>query len=185
MALISDLRVLVAECPLYTPAMPGSGKPMSVRMTNFGQLGWVTDKAGYRYQPCHPETGKSWPAIPAQLQELWENLARYPHPPEACLVNYYTGKARMGLHQDKDEIDFDAPVLSVSLGDTAVFRIGGNARKDPTRSIKLCSGDVLVMGGSARMNFHGVDRVIPATSTLLSGGGRLNLTLRRVSLPPN
>jgi alkylated DNA repair protein (DNA oxidative demethylase) len=183
MALISDLRVLVAESPFYTPAMPGSGKPMSVRMTNFGQLGWVTDKTGYRYQPCHPETGKPWPAIPAPLHELWEKLARYPHPPEACLVNHYTGTARMGLHQDKDEIDFDAPVLSVSLGDTAIFRIGGSARKDPTRSFRLQSGDVLVMGGPARMNFHGVDRVIPATSTLLNGGGRLNLTLRRVNLP--
>jgi alkylated DNA repair protein (DNA oxidative demethylase) len=119
------------------------------------------------------------------LLELWKNLAHYPHPPEACLVNHYTGKARMGLHQDKDEMDFDAPVLSVSLGDTAVFRIGGSARKDPTRSFKLQSGDVLVMGGPARMNFHGVDRVIPATSTLLNGGGRLNLTLRRVNLPPD
>lgn len=182
-ALISTLREQIAGCPFYTPAMPRSGKPMSVRMTNFGQLGWVADKAGYRYQPCHPETGRPWPVIPAQLLELWETLAYYPHPPEACLVNHYTGKARMGLHQDKDEVDFDAPVLSVSLGDTAVFRIGGSARKDPTRSFKLQSGDVLVMGGPARMNFHGVDRVIPATSTLLNGGGRLNLTLRRVNLP--
>lgn len=182
-ALISTLREQIAGCPFYTPAMPRSGKPMSVRMTNFGQLGWVADKAGYRYQPCHPETGRPWPAIPAQMLELWKSLAYYPHPPEACLVNHYTGKARMGLHQDKDEVDFGAPVLSVSLGDTAVFRIGGSARKDPTRSFKLQSGDVLVMGGPARMNFHGVDRVLPATSRLLNGGGRLNLTLRRVNLP--
>lgn len=182
-ALVSTLREQVAGCPFYTPSMPRSGKPMSVRMTNFGPLGWVTDKQGYRYQPRHPETGKPWPAIPAQLLDMWKKLAHYPHPPEACLVNHYTGKARMGLHQDKDELDFDAPVLSVSLGDTAIFRVGGSARKDPTRSIRLQSGDVLVMGGPARMNFHGVDRVLPGTSTLLNGGGRLNLTLRRVNLP--
>ena len=156
---------------------------MSVRMTNLGKLGWVSDKTGYRYQPHHPETTRPWPAIPEKLFELWEILAQYPHPPEACLVNYYTGRARMGLHQDKDEVNLDAPVLSVSLGDSAVFRMGGNSRKDPTRSIKLHSGDVLVMGGNARMNFHGVDRILPATSTLLDGGGRLNLTLRRVNMP--
>ncbi len=183
MALVSVLRERVTGCPFYTPAMPRSGKPMSVRMTNFGKLGWVTDKTGYRYQPHHPVTGKPWPAIPAQPLDLWQALADYPHLPEACLVNHYTGKARMGLHQDRDEMDFDAPVLSVSLGDTAVFRIGGTRRKDPTRSFKLQSGDVLVMGGPARMNFHGVDRVLPATSTLLNGGGRLNLTLRKVNLP--
>lgn len=183
LALVTLLRGLVADNPFYVPQMPRSGKPMSVRMTNLGKLGWVSDKTGYRYQPHHPETARPWPAIPAKLLELWEVLAQYPHLPEACLLNYYTGKARMGLHQDKDELNLDAPVLSVSLGDTAVFRLGGNSRKDPTRSFKLQSGDVLVMGGSARMNFHGVDRILPATSTLLKDGGRLNLTLRRVNLP--
>jgi len=182
-ALVALLRGLMADNPLYVPQMPRSGKPMSVRMTNLGKLGWVSDKTGYRYQPHHPETTRPWPAIPEKLLELWEILAQYPHPPEACLVNYYTGKARMGLHQDKDEVNLDAPVLSVSLGDTGVFRMGGNSRKDPTRSFKLQSGDVLVMGGNARMNFHGVDRILPATSTLLDSGGRLNLTLRRVSMP--
>jgi len=182
-ALVSLLRDLVATCPFYTPCMPRSGKPMSVQMTNLGKLGWVADKTGYRYQARHPETGAPWPAIPPQLLDVWQTLAHYPHPPEACLVNHYTGKARMGLHQDADEMNFDAPVVSVSLGDTAVFRVGGSARNDPTRSFRLQSGDVLVMGGPARMNFHGVDRVLPATSTLLNGGGRLNLTLRRVNLP--
>jgi len=182
-ALVVLLRCLMADNPLYVPQMPRSGKPMSVRMTNLGKLGWVSDRTGYRYQPHHPETTRPWPAIPEKLFELWEILAQYPHPPEACLVNYYTGRARMGLHQDKDEVNLDAPVLSVSLGDSAVFRMGGNSRKDPTRSIKLHSGDVLVMGGNARMNFHGVDRILPATSTLLDGGGRLNLTLRRVNMP--
>jgi len=183
MSLVMLLRGLVAGNPFYVPQMPRTGKPMSVRMTNFGKLGWVSDKSGYRYQPHHPETSRPWPAIPAELVDLWQVLAQYPHPPEACLLNYYVGKARMGLHQDKDEVNLDAPVLSVSLGDTAVFRMGGNTRKAPTRSFKLKSGDVLVMGGPARMNFHGVDRILPATSTLLNGGGRLNLTLRRVNLP--
>ncbi len=183
MALVSVLRELVAGSPFYTPHMPRSGNPMSVQMTNLGKLGWVADKTGYRYQTHHPETGAPWPVIPAQLLDLWKTLAHYPHPPEACLVNHYTGKARMGLHQDRDEMDFDAPVVSISLGDTAVFRIGGRTRNDPTRSFRLQSGDVLVMGGPARMSFHGVDRVLPATSTLLNGGGRLNLTLRRVNLP--
>lgn len=183
LSLVALLRRLMADNPLYVPQMPRSGKPMSVRMTNLGKLGWVSDRTGYRYQPHHPETARPWPAIPEKLLELWEILAQYPHPPEACLVNYYAGRARMGLHQDKDEVNLDAPVLSVSLGDTAVFRMGGNSRKDPTRSFKLQSGDVLVMGGNARMNFHGLDRILPATSTLLDGGGRLNLTLRRVNLP--
>lgn len=182
-SLVALLRGLVTDNPFYVPQMPRSGKPMSVRMTNFGKLGWVSDKAGYRYQPHHPETSRPWPAIPAELVDLWQTLVKYPHPPEACLLNYYTGRARMGLHQDKDETNLDAPVLSVSLGDTAVFRMGGKARRDPTKSFRLRSGDVVVMGGSARMNFHGVDRILPATSTLLKGGGRLNLTLRRVSFP--
>ena len=183
LSLVTLLRGLVADNPFYVPHMPRSGKPMSVHMTNLGTLGWVSDKTGYRYQPHHPETSRPWPAIPAELVELWQALAQYPYPPEACLLNYYSGRARMGMHQDKDEINLDAPVLSVSLGDTAVFRMGGHARKDPTRSFRLQSGDVLVMGGAARMNYHGVDRILPSTLTLLKGGGRLNLTLRRVNLP--
>ena len=125
-ALLAAIREVVAGAPLFTPTMPRSGTPMSVRMTNCGPLGWVTDKeGGYRYQAAHPETGKPWPAIPMMLLELWQNLAAYPAPPEACLVNYYAGNARMGLHQDRDEEDFAAPVLSVSLGDTGIFRVGG------------------------------------------------------------
>ena len=181
--LIDVLRRLVVSCPFYTPEMPRSGKPMSVRMTNFGSLGWVADRSGYRYQQTHPKTGEHWAGMPDELNRLWRDLSGYPHLPESCLANYYTGKARMGLHQDADEKDRNAPIVSVSLGDTAVFRIGGSSRKDPTKSFKLRSGDVLVMGGQARMRFHGVDRIVPDTSTLLSGGGRLNLTLRRVNLP--
>lgn len=180
--LVADIRAVVQEAPLYQPAMPRTGKPLSVQMTNCGPLGWVTDKDhGYRYQPHHPVTGKPWPPIPASLLSLWSELAPDAPPPEACLVNFYDASAKMGLHQDKDEQNFDAPVISVSLGDSCLFRIGGHERSAPTRSIKLHSGDVIVLGGEGRLAFHGVDRIYPGTSTLLKNGGRINLTLRRVS----
>ncbi|NTG47717.1 alpha-ketoglutarate-dependent dioxygenase AlkB [Agrobacterium rhizogenes] len=181
-ALVEAIRNVVTEAPLYTPAMPGTGKEMSVRMTNCGSLGWVTDKQhGYRYQPTHPVTGRPWPAIPPQLLELWANIAGYEKPPEACLVNFYNDGARMGLHQDRDEQDLAAPVLSISLGNTCLFRVGGLNRNDRTLSFKLSSGDIVVLGGEGRLCFHGVDRIHPATSTLLKNGGRINLTLRRVN----
>jgi alkylated DNA repair protein (DNA oxidative demethylase) len=182
--LLGALRAVMEEAPLFTPTMPRSGKEMSVRMTNCGPLGWVTDKErGYRYQATHPVTGKPWPAMPEALLKLWREVARYPAPPEACLVNYYVGDAKMGLHQDKDEEDFAAPVVSVSLGDSAIFRVGGLNRKDPTRALELKSGDVVVLGGGDRLAFHGIDRILPGTSDLLPEGGRLNLTLRRVTKP--
>lgn len=180
--LVDVIRQVVAEAPLYTPAMPGTGKPMSVRMTNCGPLGWVTDRErGYRYQETHPVTGKPWPAIPPELMALWESLADYPKPPEACLINFYSDDAKMGLHQDKDENDLSAPVLSVSLGNTCLFRVGGLDRKDPTGSFRLSSGDIVLLAGEGRLAFHGVDRIYPGTSTLLKNGGRINLTLRRVN----
>jgi alkylated DNA repair protein (DNA oxidative demethylase) len=155
---------------------------MSVRMTNCGPLGWVTDKeCGYRYQPTHPETGKPWPPIPPVLLDLWKEVTQYAAPPEACLVNYYAGSAKMGLHQDKDEEDFAAPVLSVSLGDTGLFRVGGRSRKDPTQTFALQSGDVVVLGGEDRLAYHGIDRILGGTSDLITEGGRFNLTLRRVT----
>lgn len=170
--------------PLFIPRMPKSGLPMRVRMSNFGPLGWVTDKEqGYRYQATHPETGRPWPDMPEQVLALWERLTGYPAPPEACLVNLYEGDARMGLHVDSDEEAWDAPVLSISLGDTALFRIGGILRSDPTRSVRLASGDVCMLGGSSRRAYHGVDRIMPGTSRLLPKGGRINLTLRRVTVP--
>lgn len=182
--LLREIRAIIAEAPLFVPTMPRSGTPMSVRMTNAGALGWVTDKErGYRYQPTHPVTGTRWPAIPERLLALWAEVADYPHPPEACLINYYAGAAKMGLHQDRDEEEFDAPVLSVSLGDTALFRVGGTTRKGPTRKFELRSGDVVVLGGADRLAYHGVDRVLPGTSGLLEEGGRFNLTLRRVTKP--
>jgi alkylated DNA repair protein (DNA oxidative demethylase) len=183
-ALLTEIRRIIAEAPLFTPTMPRSGKPMSVRMTNCGPLGWVTDKGrGYRYQPTHPVTGKPWPKMPQVLLDLWNEVSGYPAPPEACLINYYAGAAKMGLHQDKDEEDFVAPVLSVSLGDTGIFRVGGKSRKDATQTIELKSGDVVVLGGEDRLAHHGIDRIFPGTSDLLAEGGRFNLTLRRVTKP--
>lgn len=183
-ALLAALRRVIAEAPLFIPTMPRSGHPMSVRMTNCGPLGWVTDKErGYRYQATHPVTGKPWPPIPQMLLDLWDEVSDYPFPPEACLVNYYAGDAKMGLHQDKDEEDFSAPLLSVSLGDTGLFRVGGRSRKDPTKKIELRSGDVVVLGGEDRLAYHGIDRILQGTSDLVPEGGRFNLTLRRVTKP--
>lgn len=182
-AMHDALRDVFARAPLYTPRMPKTGKPMSVRMTNCGPLGWVTDERGYRYQATHPDTGEPWPPMPEILLRAWHELACYAHPPEACLINLYGPTAKMGLHQDRDEQDFTAPVVSLSLGDTCLFRIGGTKRSDPTRSVRLASGDAVVLGGDARLVFHGVDRILPGTSTLLPQGGRINLTMRRVTRP--
>ncbi len=173
----------LSVAPAFQPRMPRTGKPFSVRMTNCGPLGWVSDEAGYRYQPNHPETGRPWPAIPDVALGAWSDLSGYSAGPEACLINLYDAGARMGLHQDRDEADLDAPVLSLSLGDAALFRWGGTERKAPTRSIKLRSGDAVVLGGPARLLFHGIDRVFAGSSTLLLEGGRVNLTLRRVTRP--
>lgn len=193
----------------FQPTLPRWGTPFSVKMLNFGSLGWVSDKSGYRYQSTHPDTGVNWPPIPIDMLGLWDSLRgrfdsakgdcdkygsgnpasvsdtpeRRFDSPEACLINYYGPAAKMGLHQDKDEQDLDAPVVSVSLGDTAMFRIGTTERHGPVQSLKLHSGDVLVFGGPARLDFHGISRIYPGTSTLLPEGGRINLTLRRVTKP--
>jgi alkylated DNA repair protein (DNA oxidative demethylase) len=179
--LLASLREVLAAAPLFTPRMPKSGRPFSVRMSNCGTLGWMSDETGYRYARTHPVTGRAWPPIPGMLLAIWNELARYPHPPEACLINFYGADAKMGLHQDRDEHDFAAPVVSLSLGDSCLFRVGGLKRGDPTQSFRLASGDALVLGGEARLAFHGVDRVTAGTSTLLAEGGRINLTLRRVT----
>lgn len=181
-ALLEDIRAVVAEAPLYTPVMPRSGQPLSVRMTNCGALGWVTDReGGYRYQPTHPVTGKPWPAMPERLRAVWRELAGFAAEAEACLVNFYSAEARMGLHQDKDEAERTAPVVSLSLGDACLFRVGGTSRSDRTVSFRLESGDAVILGGESRLAFHGVDRVYAGTSALLRKGGRINLTLRRVT----
>ena len=154
---------------------------MSVEMTSLGPLGWITDASGYRYSPVHPGTGQAWPPMPQALLDLWMELADATPPPDSCLVNLYRGGARMGLHQDRDEADFSFPVLSVSLGDTAIFRIGGTDRRSPTASVRLASGDVCMLSGEARLAFHGVDRIVAGSSRLVPGGGRINLTLRRAA----
>jgi DNA oxidative demethylase len=182
-ALLATIHEVIVRAPLYVPRMPRTGTPMSVRMSNCGPLGWVTDERGYRYQPTHPETGEPWPPIPAMVLEAWSALGGYAHPPESCLINFYGPKARMGLHQDRDEQDFAAPVVSLSLGDTGLFRIGGTRRGEPTGTVRLTSGDAVVLGGEARLAYHGIDRILPGTSTLLTEGGRINLTLRRVTMP--
>jgi len=183
--LLARVREIVAAAPLYRPTMPRTGKPYSVRMSNCGSLGWLSSKdGGYRYEARHPVTGAPWPPIPEALLRLWAEQSDYPAPPEACLINFYDSGARMGLHKDADEEALEAPVISVSLGDTAVFRVGGKTRKEPTRSMRLSSGDVVILGGAARHAYHGVDRIIAGTSSLLKDGGRVNLTLRRVTHPP-
>ncbi len=176
--LVDTLRDAVRETPFVQPVTP-SGKLMSVRMTSMGRLGWITDRAGYRYAPTHVN-GRAWPAIPETVLGIWHAVSEVSRLPDACLLNHYSEGARMGLHQDKDEGDFSWPVVSISLGDEALFRMGGIERSDPTRSVWLRSGDVVVMGGAARLAYHGVDRIKFGTSPLLPKGGRLNLTLRVV-----
>ncbi len=181
-ALLADVRRVIAAAPLYTPTMPRSGKPLSVRMTNCGLLGWMTDAAGgYRYQAYHPVTGAPWPPIPGALVRLWQRVAPDAPPAEACLINYYGPDARMGSHVDADETDRTAPVVSISLGDDAIFHVGGLARSDAKVRVVLRSGDVAVLGGNARRAYHGIDKVVVGTSALLAEGGRFNLTLRRVT----
>ena len=180
-ALREEVLAILDQAPLYRARMPRTGKPFSVRMSNCGPLGWMSDETGYRYQATHPETSRPWPPIPASLLKAWAKLAPDAPAPEACLINVYHANARMGLHQDRDERELAAPVVSLSLGDTALFRVGGLERRDPTRSFRLESGDAMALSGPSRLAFHGVDRIFPGTSTLLAEGGRINLTLRRVT----
>jgi alkylated DNA repair protein (DNA oxidative demethylase) len=183
-ALRNEVLAILSLAPLFRPRMPRTGKPFSVRMSNCGPLGWVSDEAGYRYQPTHPETGRPWPAMPPSLLAAFAAIAPDAPPPEACLINVYDPAARMGLHQDRDEEELTAPVVSLSLGDTALFRVGGLQRNAPTCSFRLASGDAMSLAGEGRLAFHGVDRIIAGSSTLLPHGGRINLTLRRVTRAP-
>lgn len=176
--MLADLRSVVALAPLIAP-VTASGRAMSVRITSAGRCGWVSDRQGYRYAPRHP-SGSPWPPIPDTVLAVWRQVTGLARDPDCCLINLYRDGARMGLHQDRDEADVTWPVLSVSLGDDALFRIGHVTRGGSTESVWLRSGDVLVMGGAARLVHHGVDRVRAGSSTLLDGGGRINLTLRVV-----
>ena len=176
--LLTALRDVVAAAPLFSPQTP-YGKPMSVRMTSAGRFGWYSDRRGYRYADRHPEGG-DWPAIPDQVLAIWHELVSDTRDPDCCLINFYGEGARMGMHQDRDEADFSWPVLSMSLGDEGLFRIGNETRGGKTESIWLQSGDVVVMGGEARLTYHGVDRIKFGSSSLMPKGGRINLTCRVV-----
>ena len=180
-ALIGEIDALADRAPFRRYDTPW-GKPMSVEMTSWGPLGWTSSRTGYAYRSTDPLTGLAWPAMPRMLTDLWRTYAGGPLDADSALVNRYRGGARMGLHQDRDEQDATAPVLSISLGDTAVFRVGGARRSDPTATVRLASGDICVLEGESRRAFHGVDRVLAGSSRLLSGGGRLNITLRRAAL---
>jgi alkylated DNA repair protein (DNA oxidative demethylase) len=176
--MVADLRQVIRAAPLFSPETRW-GKPMSVRMTSAGRYGWVSDRRGYRYERQHP-TGVDWPPIPEAVLRVWHEVTGLERAPECCLVNFYQGSAKMGMHQDRDEADFRWPVVSISLGDDGLFRIGNHERGGKTESVWLQSGDVLVMGGAARLRYHGLDRLRPGSSSLLKDGGRLNLTLRVV-----
>lgn len=176
--LVEQVRRVVRAAPLFRPET-ARGQKMSVRMTSAGRYGWISDRAGYRYERRHPG-GTEWPKIPAIAKEIWRDVSGVSCDPQSCLINFYDADARMGLHQDRDEANFEMPVVSISLGDDALFRVGGPERGGKTQSIWLRSGDVAVMGGAARLNYHGIDRLRAGTSRLLPNGGRINLTLRVV-----
>jgi alkylated DNA repair protein (DNA oxidative demethylase) len=178
-AMVSDIRGIVAAAPLFSPMTP-YGKPMSVQMTSAGRFGWFSDRSGYKYSENHPN-GTPWPLIPASILDVWGQVSGSARAPECCLVNLYREAAKMGMHQDRDEAEFGEPVVSVSLGDDGLFRIGNTTRGGKTESIWLKSGDVVVMGGDARLTYHGIDKTRAGSSTLLSGGGRINLTMRVVT----
>lgn len=177
-ALLAELRGVARAAPLFQPETK-RGQKMSVRMTSAGSYGWVSDRRGYRYETRHP-TGVAWPPVPASVLAIWRDVTGLSRDPDCCLVNYYGEGARMGLHQDRDEADFSWPVVSVSLGDDGLFRVGGSDRGGRTASLWLRSGDVAVLGGAARLAFHGVDRIHFGSSAVLPEGGRINLTLRVV-----
>ena len=177
--LLDAVRGVVKQVPFFRPVMP-SGQQMSVRMTSAGDYGWLSDTQGYRYAPTHPN-GTPWPAIPPEVLAIWNDLTGLERQPESCLINYYASDAKMGLHQDKNETDFRWPVVSISLGDEGMLRVGGQTRGGKTDSLWLQSGDVVVMGGEARLNYHGIDRIRAGSSALLPKGGRINITLRVVT----
>jgi alkylated DNA repair protein (DNA oxidative demethylase) len=180
-ALLEEVERVAAVAPFRHMLTPG-GFRMSVAMTNCGALGWVSDRKGYRYSAVDPETGLAWPAMPAAFLELAGTAAATGgyagFVPDACLINRYVPGAKMSLHQDRDERDLTAPLVSVSLGLPAVFQFGGLSRKDPVRRLGLEHGDVVVWGGESRLFFHGV---MPLKEGLhpLAGACRINLTFRK------
>lgn len=175
-ALVAGLRRIAGTAPFRTYETPGRRK-LSVRMSGAGERVWMTDQKGYRYEERQPD-GSNWPEIPDAVLAIWREVSGVAVLPDSCLVNFYGAGAKMGLHQDRDEADLTWPVVSVSLGDDALFRVGGTSRRDPTASVWLKSGDVAVLAGDARLAYHGIDRVKFGSSNLLPRGGRINLTLR-------
>ncbi len=177
-AMATDLRAVAEAAPMFHPETRW-GKQMSVKMTSAGRVGWFSDRRGYRYEARHP-SGAPWPPIPTSVLTVWRAVSGWRADPDCCLINFYGEGAKMGLHQDRDEAAFDAPVVSISLGDPARFRMGGTERAHKTTAVELKSGDVMVMGGPARLAYHGVDRIDFGVSPLLPRGGRINVTLRVV-----
>jgi alkylated DNA repair protein (DNA oxidative demethylase) len=179
--LIAALREIIAQAPFRHMSTPG-GHQMSVAMTNCGNAGWVTDRSGYRYDGIDPDSGKAWPTMPAALRELALQAAAAGgfdgFLPDACLINRYQPGARMSLHQDKDEHDFGAPIVSVSLGLPAIFMFGGLRRADKPRRFRLEHGDIAVWGGPSRLFFHGVAPLADGEHVLM-GRQRINLTFRK------
>jgi alkylated DNA repair protein (DNA oxidative demethylase) len=179
--LIDAVRAVVAQSPFRRMTTPG-GHLMSVAMTNCGERGWITDHTGYRYDPIDPRTGAPWPAMPPVLRDLARRAAEQGgftgFAPDACLVNRYEPGTRLSLHQDKDELDYSAPIVSVSLGLPATFLFGGLARADRPRRFRLVHGDVVVWGGPSRLAYHGVAPLADGEHALL-GRKRINLTFRR------
>jgi alkylated DNA repair protein (DNA oxidative demethylase) len=179
--LVEALQAVLAEAPLRHMLTPG-GFRMSVAMSNCGRAGWVTDRTGYRYDPIDPLTGRPWPAMPPLLGDLATRAAAaagfQAFEADACLVNRYEPGARLSLHQDRNERDFGAPIVSVSLGLPAVFLFGGARRRESPRKVPLASGDVAVWGGPARLAFHGVERLADGDHPL-TGRCRINLTFRK------
>jgi alkylated DNA repair protein (DNA oxidative demethylase) len=180
-ALLADLAQIAGDAPFRHMTTPG-GFQMSVAMTNCGKVGWVTDRSGYRYDPCDPVSGKPWPAMPETFRDLADRASTRAgfagFTPDACLINRYDPGAKLSLHQDKDERDFGAPIVSVSLGLPATFLFGGLKRKDPQEKIELQHGDVMVWGGSSRLAYHGVNPLKDGHHPKL-GTHRINLTFRK------
>lgn len=179
--LIAALREIVDQAPLRYMSTPG-GHQMSVAMTNCGSLGWITDRSGYRYDAIDPQSAKPWPAMPPVFRTLAEQAAAEAgfdgFVPDACLINRYQPGARMSLHQDKDENDFGAPIVSVSLGLPAIFLFGGLRRTDKPQRFRLEHGDIVAWGGPSRLSFHGVAPLADGEHALM-GRERINLTFRK------
>ena len=179
--LIAAVRAIVVQAPFRQMFTPG-GHQMSVAMTNCGERGWVTDRGGYRYDPIDPQSGTPWPPMPPVFRELASRAAQQGgfrgFVPDACLINRYEPGARMSLHQDRDEQDFSAPIVSVSLGLPAIFLFGGMKRSEKPRRFRLTHGDVAVWGGPTRLAYHGVAPLADGEHALL-GRQRINLTFRK------